>query len=214
MIIAIDGESASGKGTLAKLLAKHFNLSYLDTGLLYRALAYLALRDNALDNEELLIKLATNIRHEDFDSYDLRSDNIARIASKVANIIGVRKAFLDFQINFANNPPKGFWGSILDGRDIGSIVCPEANIKFYICASLEERVKRRVKELSIKGDSVSYDQILISLKERDQNDKNRAYGALKKAFGAVEIDNTHLSISETFEIMKKHVDEFIKQQKK
>ncbi len=201
MIIAVDGESASGKGTASKLLAKKLNFAYLDTGLLYRAVSYLAFQQNALDNIEIIVSIAKNLTEKDFLSEKLRGDDIAVMASKVANIIDLRKALLKFQVNFANNPPSGLKGAILDGRDIGSTICPNAEIKFYVCASLKERANRRYKELVKIDPNIAYDEIYKSLQTRDENDKNRAIGALKKVEDAIEIDNTNLNIQETFNLM-------------
>lgn len=205
MIIAVDGESASGKGTVSKLLAKEFNLAYLDTGLLYRAVGYWSFKNNFLDNKEQIITIAKNLKKEDLENEELRSNDVAIMASKIANIAEVRQALLDFQINFANNYPAGYNGSILDGRDIGSNICPNADIKFYVCASLEERANRRYKELLKSDSDASYDNILESLRVRDENDKNRAVGALKKLKEAIEIDNTYLNIQETFDLMCSYV---------
>jgi cytidylate kinase len=205
MIIAVDGESASGKGTVSKLLAEKLNFSYLDTGLLYRAVGYLAIQQKALENIEVIINISKNLSEKDLTNKALRGNDVAMIASKVANIPEVREALFDFQVNFANNPPKGFFGAILDGRDIGSNICPNAQVKFYVCASLEERANRRYKELVKSNSNSSYEEIYNSLKARDENDKSRVIGALKKVADAIEIDNTNLNIQETFELMHTYV---------
>lgn len=209
MIIAVDGESASGKGTVSKLLAEKLNFAYLDTGLLYRAVGFLSAQKNVLENKEEIINIAKNLNEKDLKNESLRSNDIAMMASKVANIPEVREALFNFQLNFANNPPVGKKGVILDGRDIGSNICPNADIKFYVCASLEERANRRYKELLKSNPTASYEEIYNSLKLRDENDKSRSIGALKKVEDAIEIDNTNLGIQETFELMYKHVMEVI-----
>lgn len=205
MIIAVDGESASGKGTVSKLLAEKLNFAYLDTGLLYRAVGYLAHKQNVLDNKEKIISIAKNLKKEDLQGDMLRDNNVAVMASKVANIPEVREALFSFQVNFANNPPEEKKGAILDGRDIGSNICPNADIKFYVCASLTERANRRYKELLKTNSNASYEEIYNSLKARDENDKSREVGALKKVADAIEIDNTNLNIQETFDVMYKFV---------
>lgn len=205
MIIAVDGESASGKGTVSKLLAEKFNFAYLDTGLLYRAVGYLVHQQNVLENKDAIILIAKNLTETDLKNEALRSNDIAVMASKIANIPQVREVLFDFQVNFANNPPAGFKGAILDGRDIGSNICPNADIKFYVCASLTERANRRYKELLKSNPNASYEDIYNSLETRDKNDKSRAIGALKKVDDAIEIDNTNLNIQETFELMYQNV---------
>ncbi|MCL2567133.1 MAG: (d)CMP kinase [Alphaproteobacteria bacterium] len=202
MIIAVDGESASGKGTVSKLLAKKLDFAYLDTGLLYRAVAYLAKQKNALENEEAVINIAKNITAADLEINGLRREDIGAAASIVAKIPEVRQALLQFQVDFANYPPKHKKGAVLDGRDIGSVVCPQADIKFYVCASLQVRAERRHKDLP----DAKFEDIYNSLQARDESDKNRAVGALKKLDDAIEIDNTHLSIEETFNKMYKYIE--------
>jgi cytidylate kinase len=197
MIIAVDGESASGKGTVSKLLAKKLDFAYLDTGLLYRAVAYLSLQKNVLENKEAIILIAENIKAADLEIEGLRGEDIGAAASIVAKIPEVREALKAFQVNFANSPPYNKKGAILDGRDIGSVICPNAAIKFYVCASLQVRAERRHKDLP----NASFEDIYNSLKARDESDKNRAVGALKKLDDAIEIDNTNLSIEETFNLM-------------
>ncbi|MDR0483981.1 MAG: (d)CMP kinase [Alphaproteobacteria bacterium] len=205
MIIAVDGESASGKGTVSKLLAEKLKFAYLDTGLLYRAVAFLCLQKNVMDNEESIITVAQNITSSDLNIDGLRGDDIAVLASRVANIPKVREALFNFQVDFANNPPNGKKGAILDGRDIGSVICPNAEIKFYVCASAEERANRRYKELVKTNPNILFEDILNSLKKRDENDKNRAIGALKKVDDAILVDNTNLNIEETFNFMYSYI---------
>ncbi|MDR2008567.1 MAG: (d)CMP kinase [Alphaproteobacteria bacterium] len=205
MIIAVDGESASGKGTVSKLLAEKLNFAYLDTGLLYRAVAYLALQQGVLENEEAIVNIAKNIKAEDLNIAGLRQEDIGVAASCVAKIPAVREALFSFQVDFANNPPAGKKGAILDGRDIGSVICPHADIKFYVCAALEVRAERRHKDLP----EMSFEEIYNALKARDYADKNRSVGALKKLEDAIAIDNTNLNIQETFDLMYGYIQKII-----
>lgn len=209
MIIAIDGESSSGKGTLGKLLAKRLNYTYLDTGLLYRAVAYLANQQNALDDKTKLLQIAKSLKLQDLNSIELKGYEVATLASKVATIAEVREALLDFQRDFANNSYKkiGLQGAILDGRDIGTTICPKANYKFFIVADLKVRAKRRFAELQQNpaNKDLTLDNVYESLKKRDFQDKNRTHSALKPAPDAIIIDNTALSINETLELVMSYI---------
>ncbi len=207
MIIAIDGEAASGKGTLSKLLAKHLNFAYLDTGLLYRAIAYLTVVNNVNTNDyEEVARLSNKIDEQILLNPILKSNDIANIASIVAQIGGVRTALLKFQQDFAKNySQKGFLGAILDGRDIGTHVLPNADIKFYITASLDERAKRRFLELETNIDNLSenpkYIEYLNSLKARDDADKNRTHNPLKPAEDSIIIDTTTMNVEESLSLL-------------
>lgn len=192
-VIAIDGTFASGKGTLGKKLSAHYGLPYLDTGKLYRAVGHAVLQvggnpDVASD----AIKAA-----KDFDSSVLadpvlKSGDVAVAASKVAVHKKVRQALFDFQCDFA----KG--GAVLDGRDIGTVICPDADVKLYIDASPETRADRRHKELLSYGEDISFETVLVQLKERDHRDMNRQDAPLKPADDAHLIDTTLLSIEDAF----------------
>ena len=207
MIIAIDGEAASGKGTLSKLLAKHLNFAYLDTGLLYRAIAYLTVVNNVNTNDyEEVARLSNKIDEQILLNPILKSNDIANIASIVAQIGGVRTALLKFQQDFAKNySQKGFLGAILDGRDIGTHVIPNADIKFYITASLDERAKRRFLVLETNIDNLSenpkYIEYLNSLKARDDADKNRTHNPLKPAEDSIIIDTTTMNVEESLSLL-------------
>ena len=167
-IITIDGPSGAGKGTLARTLAHHYNLALLDTGLLYRCVGVKALQSGvALDNEIRLAQIAQTLHAEDLIRYDLRTHEASNASSRVAVFHGVREALLDFQREFAENPPAGFQGSILDGRDIGTVICPHARVKFYITAQVEIRAKRRFKELRARGIQSIYGVVLKDMKARD-----------------------------------------------
>ena len=182
--VAIDGPAAAGKGTVAKGLADHFGFSHLDTGLLYRAIAV-----KALVGEDP-ITAANELVASDMTSQTLQSPKVARMASKVAVIPQVRAALLAFQENFASQDG----GAVLDGRDIGTIICPEAQIKIFITASAEIRAKRRYRELQSKGLETSYDEVLRDVKERDERDMTRKDAPLKPAHDAHILDTSGLSI--------------------
>ena len=197
-IIAIDGTFASGKGTLAKKLAKYFGFAYLDTGKLYRALAFRALGQNiALNDAQNLALLATDIHPQELDNPKLKSGQVGEAASKLAIYPEVRAALKDFQINFANNPV-GAKGAILDGRDIGTIIAPNADVKIYVDAKPEVRARRRYLELKSYGEDISEAQVLADLHKRDGRDKSRANAPLKMAENAHLLDTTNLSIDAAF----------------
>lgn len=195
-IIAIDGPTASGKGTLAKRLAKHFNLPYLNTGGLYRAIALFMINNglNYNDKNEV-INILGNVDFNDLNNPELYVEEIGAVAGKIAPIEEVRQFLLKFQKDFANQDT----GAVLDGRDIGTVICPEASYKFYITASVEERAKRRYEEMKNLKKNVDYKEILNKLQERDKRDTERTNSPLKKADDAVEVDTTNLNKDEVFE---------------
>ena len=196
MIIAIDGPAASGKGTLGRRLSAHFGLRHLDTGLLYRAtgLAVLLAGGNPA-NIEAAEAAARALQPDDLDVPDLRADKAAQAASKVAAIPGVRAALLDFQRDFARRPP----GAVLDGRDIGTVVCPDADAKFFVTASLEVRASRRFKELRERGHDAIYAAVLQDMTQRDARDSGRAVAPLKPAGDALFLDSSDMTADEAFE---------------
>ncbi|PPR77510.1 MAG: Cytidylate kinase [Alphaproteobacteria bacterium MarineAlpha3_Bin5] len=199
MIIAIDGPAAAGKGTLAKFLAERFNLALLDTGLLYRGVGKKILSNHQDPNDrEIAETVARSLLFDDLNDNSLRTEEVARAASQVSSIPGVREALLEFQRNFANNPGQKFKGAVLDGRDIGTVVCPDAEIKIFLCASVEVRAKRRYKELMERGHKVIYSQILFELNERDTRDMKRTNAPLKAASDAFIIDTGELNADEVF----------------
>ncbi|MBT4879500.1 MAG: (d)CMP kinase [Alphaproteobacteria bacterium] len=200
MIIAIDGPSGSGKGTLAKKLADHFDFAFLDTGLLYRAVAFI-MRSQGLDpnNEQTCEKVAQQIREEDLQSPLLRDESVGEIASIVSSYPGVRAALLAFQKNFCSTPPRNKPGAILDGRDIGTVICPEADYKFFIFANPDIRAERRWKELQKRGTTCIYDHVLQDMKERDARDTTRTTSPLLPAKDAFIIDTSELTIDQVFE---------------
>ena len=196
IVIAIDGPAASGKGTLARRLALHFGLHYLDTGKLYRAtaLGVIAARGDPAD-PRAAEKAAQNISLAGLDDPRLSAEDVAKASSVVAAIPAVRAALLELQRRFARCPP----GAVLDGRDIGTVVCPDATVKLFVTASLEARAKRRVKELRERGAAAIYDAVLQGMKERDARDSERRVAPLAAAPDAVTIDTTLLDADQVFE---------------
>jgi cytidylate kinase len=182
--IAIDGPAAAGKGTISKAVAAHFGYAHLDTGLLYRAVGAKVLAGADA------IEAAQALQAEDLDNGDLRTAEVAQAASKVAVIPEVRSALVDFQVAFARRDG----GAVLDGRDIGTVICPEAEAKLFVTASAEVRATRRFKELSEKGSEQSYDDVLADVIARDKRDSERATAPLKPAKDAVIVDTSDLSI--------------------
>ncbi|MBI3453489.1 MAG: (d)CMP kinase [Rhodospirillales bacterium] len=200
MIIAIDGPAAAGKGTLAKRLAAHFHLAYLETGLLYRAvgLRILRARQNPAD-AKAAAEAASSIAADDLHAPELRGEAAAGAASIVATHPEVRDALLNFQRNFARNPPGDVKGAALDGRDIGTVICPERDvIKLYVFASLAKRAERRVRELQARGESPIYARVLQDMRERDLRDASRGVAALKIAPDAFKIDTSDLTADQAF----------------
>ncbi len=184
--IAIDGPAAAGKGTISKAVAAALGFAHLDTGLLYRAVGA-----RHLQGEEPLVA-AQALTAEDLDNPDLRTADIAQAASKVAVIPEVRAALVDFQRAFARREG----GAVLDGRDIGTVICPDAEAKLYVTASAEVRAERRYKELSVKEPDTDFDTVLADVKERDLRDSERATAPLKPADDAVIIDTSDLTIEQ------------------
>ncbi len=191
MIIAIDGTLASGKGTIARRLSRWYGLPYMDTGQLYRATGVVALkRGAAFDDPEALAQVALSLDLNDYTEDELRTAEAGQAASRVAAVPEVRAALLEKQRAFARQPG----GAVLDGRDIGTVVCPDADVKIWIDAEVETRAMRRWKELTAKGDGLSLDDMIAQLRERDARDKNRQDAPMIAAADAVLIDTTDLSI--------------------
>lgn len=200
MIIAIDGPAAAGKGTLARRVSDHLNLAYLDTGLLYRAVGKKVLdAGNDPEDAEAAEKVARALTAEDLKVDGLRVDAVGQAASKVSAVPGVRAALLDFQKDFASQPPEGYAGAVLDGRDIGTVVCPEATAKLFITASTEVRAERRFKELHEADSTVIYARVLEDMKERDARDSSRSVAPLEPAKDAHILDTSELSANQVFE---------------
>jgi len=199
IIVAIDGPAASGKGTLARRLAEHLNLEYLDTGSLYRAVGMKVIYSGK-DPADLAAALeaAKTIDIEDLANPRLRQERIGQAASIVSAFPEVRAALLEFQRNFARKSAESGRGAVLDGRDIGTVVCPDADFKFFITATLFARAKRRHKELQGQGIEVIFDSVLEDLRERDERDEKRAIAPLRPADDAYIIDSSKLDASEVF----------------
>ena len=199
-IIAIDGHAASGKGTIAKGVADWFGFAYLDTGLIYRSVAQQALLKGKKGflSKKSLINIARSFKPEYLELENLRSSEVGNYASKIASIAEVRSELVNFQRDFANNPPS-FKGSVIDGRDIGSVVIPNAEIKFFIDASIDIRVKRRLKELNLTEESSSrdYKNIFSQIEDRDIRDKTRKRSPLIVPEGAYSIDTSNLTVNDT-----------------
>jgi cytidylate kinase len=192
MIIAIDGPAASGKGTLGKRLAAHFGLRHLDTGLLYRAVAK-ALLDagRPLDDRAHAVAAAKALDPARFDEQALKGHAIGEAASIVSAIPKVRAALLAFQRDFAAKPP----GAVLDGRDIGTVICPDADVKIFVIAAPQERARRRAAELKAAGQPADEAAILEDIKRRDERDRSRSVAPLVPAPDAYELDTTHLDVN-------------------
>jgi CMP/dCMP kinase len=203
-VVAIDGPAGSGKGTLARRLADRFGFAHLDTGALYRATALLVL-DQAGDPADPATARAAARRVDPHLLSDsrLRGEAVSAAASMVAAIPAVRRALLDWQRNFAAHPPLPAKGTVLDGRDIGSVVCPAANVKLFITASAEERARRRVEELRQGGSAAIFEDVLHDLKERDARDTGRRVAPLTAAADSVVIDTTALDADTVFEYASK-----------
>ncbi|MBV00558.1 MAG: cytidylate kinase [Rhodospirillaceae bacterium] len=199
LIVAIDGPAASGKGTIAKKLAEYFNLSYLDTGILYRAVALQMLTKGMNEKDsQSAEKAARQVSIASIDHTRIRTRAVSDLASKIATISGVREELLDRQRRFAQNPDPGKDGAILDGRDIGTVVCPHADFKIFIMADLEIRAKRRWKELLQSDPTVIYCEVLEEMRSRDERDTNRKDAPLAVTSGALVIDTSNKSIDVSF----------------
>ena len=199
MIIAIDGPAAAGKGTLARRLAAEFGFAYLDTGSLYRAVGLGVLSGGfKADDVEAATKVSAHLDAKLLGDPALREERTGDAASKVAAMPDVRANLLEFQRNFSVSPPGGKAGAVLDGRDIGTIVCPDADLKLYVTASADVRANRRFLELQQRDASVTFDQVLADVKARDARDSGRAEAPLKPAEDALLLDTTELAIDAVF----------------
>jgi cytidylate kinase len=191
MIVALDGPAASGKGTIGKRLAAHYGLRHLDTGLIYRAVAKALLDANAqLEDRAQAVAAARALDPGQFDAKTLKSHQIGEAASIVSAFPEVRAALLAFQRDFAAAPP----GAVLDGRDIGTVICPDADVKIFVIAAPEERARRRAAEMRGEGQAADEAAILADILRRDERDRSRAAAPLKPAPDAHLLDTTHLDI--------------------
>lgn len=203
-VIAIDGTAASGKGTMAKRLAAHMGYAYLDTGLLYRRVALTLLAQNIpADNVEAAVQAARTLDANKLDDPALRGAAAGRDASVVAAIPEVRMALHDFQREFPAKSGKP--GAILDGRDIGTVIFPEAILKFYVDAEIEVRAQRRHKELIGQGLEITYEKVLEDMKIRDARDGGRDFRPMKAAADAIAINTTHMGPDEVFQEALRHL---------
>lgn len=191
MIIAIDGPAASGKGTIAKRLAAHYGFRHLDSGLLYRGVGLAVMQIGKLGDEAAAVAAAKSYDPARFPEDDLKSDEVAKAASIVAAIPAVREALIALQHEFARSKP----GAVIDGRDIGTVIVPHAEVKIFVTATPEERARRRILELRDRGETVNDAAVLADIKARDERDMNRPVAPLKQAADAVLLDTTHLDIS-------------------
>ncbi len=194
--VAIDGPAAAGKGTISRKVAEHFGFAHLDTGLIYRATGA-----RVLDGQDPL-KAAAFLRAEDLERDDLRTPEVADAASRIAAVPEVRDALINFQRDFAGRDG----GAVLDGRDIGTVICPDADVKLFVTASPEIRAERRYQELSAKGLDVTRDGVLEDVNARDARDAARAQAPMKAAEDAVMIDTSELSIDDAVAAAIKQIE--------
>ncbi|HJR83646.1 MAG TPA: (d)CMP kinase [Sphingomicrobium sp.] len=192
MLIAVDGPAASGKGTIARALAKHFGLPHMDTGLLYRAVALKLWRWGGDPSNEFEALRACDELGFDPDDEELRSEPVSRIASKVSSYSSVRGALLERQRDFATQEG----GAVLDGRDIGTIIAPDADVKLFVTASAEVRAQRRVRELLERGMPGHYEDVLLDIRARDERDTNREVAPLRQADDGILLDTSDLGVDE------------------
>lgn len=200
-IIAIDGPSASGKGTLARRLATVFDYAYLDTGLLYRAVARELIRQGGdASNEQQAAAIAAGLDAGSLvNDPSLRTEAVSQLTSQIAALPAVRAALLKFQQDYCAKPPGGKKGAVLDGRDIGTAIAPDAPVKLYVTASAEARAQRRFAELQSRGEAADYAAVLADLQQRDQRDATRAIVPAKPAADAIILDTTTMDAEEAFQ---------------
>ena len=206
MIIAVDGPAASGKGTIARALAAHFGLPHMDTGLLYRAVALNLWRWGGDPASEFEALRACDMLSIDPEDEELRSEPVSRIASAVSAYPAVRAALLERQQAFASQPG----GAVLDGRDIGTVIAPNADVKLFVTASPEVRAERRARELETRGMPAHYDEVLADIRARDERDSERTAAPLKPAADAIILDTSNLdaesAVATAIRLAEKHLD--------
>ena len=208
--IAIDSPAAAGAGTLAKAISRHYNLFYLDTGKIYRYIAYLKIKFPKKFNFNYLKIKIKHLKPKDLLKKNLISDQVGTEASIISKIKKVRKLVYAFQLHYAYNPPRNYRGSCLDGRDITYKIIPDADLKFYITANIKTRALRRYKELKVLKKNISYKEVLKSIKKRDKSDFNRKISPLKKTKDSLLINTTNLTKRACFLKIKKIIDKKIK----
>ena len=204
--IAIDSPAAAGAGTLAKAISKHYNLYYLDTGKIYRFIAYLKIRFPKKFKNKFIKSKIKSLKIKDLANNYLLSDEVGTEASIISKTKAIRKMVHSFQLNFAYNPPKKYKGSCLDGRDITYNIVPDADFKFYITANVKTRAQRRYKELKTLKKKVTYQEVLKSIKKRDKSDLNRKISPLKRTKDSLLINTTNLNKRSCFLKIKKIID--------
>ena len=204
--IAIDSPAAAGAGTVAKEISKHYNLFYLDTGKIYRFIAFLKLKYPKKFNNKFIRSKIKSLKISDLSNKKLLSDEVGTEASIIAKKKNLRKIVHSFQVDFAYNPPKKFNGSCLDGRDITYNIIPDADFKFYITANIKIRAKRRYKELRSLKKKITYTDVLKSIKKRDKNDRYRSISPLKKTKDSLLINTSNLNKRACFLKIKKIID--------
>jgi cytidylate kinase len=190
IVIAVDGPAASGKGTIARALARHYNLPHMDTGLLYRAVALNLWRWGGDPSSEFEALRACGELGFDPDDPELRSEPVSKIASAISAYPSVRAALLDRQQEFAGQPG----GAVLDGRDIGTVIAPNADVKLFVTASAEVRAQRRVRELLARGMTAHYQEVLADIRSRDERDSHREVAPLRQADDAILLDTSDLDV--------------------
>ena len=208
--IAIDSPAAAGAGTLAKSISKHYNLYYLDTGKIYRMIAYIKMKFPKQFNQAFLKKKIRSIKTKDLTNKNLLTDEVGTEASIISKNKNLRKLVHSFQVNCAYNPPKKYNGSCLDGRDITYKIVPDADFKFFITASVKTRALRRYKELKNFNEKISFQNVLKSIKKRDKNDFNRRVSPLKRTKDSVLLNTTKLNKRACFLKIKKIIDRKLK----
>ena len=204
--IAIDSPAAAGAGTQAKLISKHYNLMQLDTGRCYRYIANIKITNPSNYNYKLIKKKISKLNLKKLQNRNLLTDKVAATASEIAKDKRIRKLVHKFQQKYAYNPPKKYKGSCLDGRDICSVIVPDADIKLFITANVKTRAMRRFKELRIKNRYITFEEVLKSIKKRDKSDINRKISPLKKTKDSILINTSNLSIRSCFLKIKKIID--------
>ena len=208
--VAIDSPAAAGAGTQAKMIAKNYNLLHLDTGRIYRLIGKMKLRNPKKFKYSIIKKKIRKLKVNDLKVKSLLTDKVATSASIIAKDKKIRNIVLKFQKECAYSPPKKYNGSVLDGRDITSVILKDAMFKFFITASVKTRAKRRFKEFKNLKKNITFKQVLKSLKKRDKSDRSRKYGPLKKTKDSILINNEKLGIKQSFLKIKKIMDKQLK----
>lgn len=208
ILVAIDGPSGAGKGLLSQALCEKYGFAFLDTGLLFRATALKStLQSVAVDDENGLVEMVKSLESSDFEPInELRSEINGQVASKIAVLPKVRAALVSYMREFAEKHLKQGGGALLDGRDIGTIVCPQANLKFFMTATPEERAKRRLKELQNRGIPVIFEEVLQEMTQRDRRDRERQDSPLVAAEDAIIVDTSGISPADVVALASKAID--------